>query len=212
MTRMRSVTGNSAVALLVLLLWAVLTTPAAGANGKGRSQGPPVQAQFEGRQINLQRGWGDARTCVVWNDDGETDCFRTEQAADAAVQRRQRAEARAHAGVAGPVSATAPMGTGLDVEPRGTQPQMVSICSTWLYLYEHQGYGGRSLRFRDTRTTQDLATWGFASQTSSYRVGACPVALRDAGGAAYPGWTGPHATAWRMASGWDNRVRYLRIS
>lgn len=212
MTRMRSVTGNGAMAFIVLLLLAVVTTPAVGADGKSRSQSPPIQAHFEGRQINLQRGWGDARTCVVWNDDGETDCFRTEPAAEAAVQRRQRAEARARTRVAEPVTASSAARSRLRAAPGTTQPQLASTCSTWLHLYEHTGYRGRSLRFRDTRTTQDLAVWGFASQTSSYRVGACPVTLRDAGGAAYPGWTGAHATSWSMAPGWDNRVRYLRIS
>lgn len=203
MTRMRSVTGNGAVAFMVVLLLAVLTTPAV-ASGKNESKNPPGQAKFEGRQINLQRGWGDARTCVVWNEDGETDCFRAEQAADAAIARRERAEARA---------ATSPaIASPLTGGPDQVVPAELSTCSSWLTLYEHTNHDGRSLRFRDLGTTQDLAQWGFASQTSSYRVGACGAVLRDAGGTTYPGWTGPHASASSMLSGWNDRVRYLRIS
>lgn len=208
-TRMRAVTGNGAVAFTVLLLVVVLTTPAAAVTGKRGSATPPGQARFEGHQINLQRGWGDARACVVWNTDGETDCFRTEQAADAAIQRRERAEARD----ATLRPAAWPASWRLDRRVADTVPPVAwaSVCSSWLYLYEHVDHAGRSLRFRDLGTTQDLATWGFSSQTSSYRVGACGVLLRDGGGIVYPGSTSAHATATRMLSGWNDRVRYLRI-
>lgn len=217
MTRMRSVTGNGAVAFIVVLLMAVLTTPAV-ASGKSGPKNPPGQAKFEGRQINLQRGWGDARTCVVWNEDGETDCFRAEQAADAAIARRERAEARAatRPAIASSLTGGLDRGTTSPVAPWRAAPNVVpaelATCSSWLTLYEHNNHDGRSLRFRDLGTTQDLANWGFASQTSSYRVGACGVVLRDAGGTTYPGWTGPHASASSMLSGWNDRVRYLRIS
>lgn len=208
MTRMRSVTGNGAVAFIVVLVTVVLTTPAA-ASGKNGPKNPPGQAQFEGREINLQRGWGDARTCVVWNEDGETDCFRAEQAADAAIARRERAEARAATkpALASPVAA----GSDLRAAPLAAPVELAPTCSNWLTLYEHSNHDGRSLRFRDIGSTQDLAHWGFASQTSSYRVGACGAVLRDAGGTTYPGWTGAHASASRMLSGWNDRVRYLRI-
>ncbi len=217
-TRIPTVTANGAVAFMVLLLSVVLTTPALGTSEKNGPKNLPGQAQFEGRQINLQRGWGDARTCVVWNEDGETDCFRAEAAADAAIARQERTEQRAkeRAGArAARVGGAAMTGAwGLDPgnsPPTTIQAQLTSACSTWLYLYEHDGHAGRSLRFRDTATTQDLADWGFASQTSSYRVGACPVTLRDAGGSAYPGWTEANTTASSMAAGWNDRVRYLRI-
>ncbi len=210
MTRMRAVTGNGAVAFIVLLLVSVLTTPAAAVTEKRGSKTPPGQARFEGHHVNLQRGWGDARACVVWNTDGETDCFRTEQAADAAIQRRERAERRESA----LRPATWSGSWGLDRRVADSVPLVApaSVCSSWLYLYEHVDHAGRSLRFRDVGTTQDLAAWGFASQTSSYRVGACGVLLRDGGGTAYPGWTGANATASRMLSGWNDRVRYLRIA
>lgn len=208
-TRRRTVTSNGAVASTILLLLA-LTMPAVAASEEQVSNLPPGQARFEGHSINLQRGWGDAHTCVVWNADGETDCFRAEQAADAAVQRRERAEARA----ATVQHATSTDAHGMDQQMTGEVPlaTAAAVCGSWLYLYEHVGHAGRSLRFRDRGTTQDLAAWGFASQTSSYRVGACGVVLRDAGGSAYPGWTGPHASASRMLTGWNDRVRYLRIS
>ncbi len=79
-------------------------------------------------------------------------------------------------------------------------------------MYEHTGFSGRTLRFRERGHYQDLADWGFAGQTSSYRVGSCPVTLRDAGWTSYPGWTGAGASASSMSSGWNDRVRYLRIS
>lgn len=214
MTRMRAVTGTGAVAFIVLLLVSVLTTPAAAVTEKRGSKTPPGQARFEGHHINLQRGWGDARACVVWNSDGETDCFRTEQAADAAIQRRERAEHRASTAQPATWSGTAWSGSGgLDRRVVAGAPLMTaaSTCSSWLYLYEHVDHAGRSLRFRDLGTTQDLATWGFAAQTSSYRVGACGVLLRDGGGTVYPGSTGANATASRMLSGWNDRVRYLRL-
>jgi hypothetical protein len=195
----RSVAGPAIVALLAALLVVTATGVAAAADGAHR-RAMPGQASFEGRQIDLTRGWGDAQACVVWTRDGDTECFRTDAAADAAVDRRARIQRLATAVRSG--------GPTVDLAPR---VQVATSCADWLHLYEHVGFGGRSLRFRDRGFTQDLASWGFAGQTSSFRVGGCPATFRDAGWAEYPGASGADASAWSMASGWNDRVRYLRI-
>lgn len=40
--------------------------------------------------------------------------------------------------------------------------------SGWSCLYEHSGYGGRRLQFRDCGVTQSLGAYGFANQASSW--------------------------------------------
>ena len=199
----RAVTGPGTVAILAMLLVAAMAMPAAAAKDTRGRSAPPGHARFEGRTIDLTEGWGAARACVVWTRDGETDCYRSEAAADRAVAKRDRATARSTAML--PV--TSPFAV-----PSPWTLLWASSCADWLTLYEHTGYGGRSLRFRDQGYYQDLAAWGFAGETSSYRVGSCPATLRDGGWTAYPGWTGAGATAWSMASGWNDRIRYLRIS
>lgn len=209
-TRTRTAATTVVVATLTLFLVAVLTVPAAASGEAHRARHAPA-ASFEGRAIDLTRGWGDARTCVVWDQDGETTCFRTEQAADAAVARRDRAAARAAM-----VDATTTAPSLVATSPRDRwsdlpRVQLTSTCSGWLTLYEHSGYAGRSLWFRDRGYYQDLAAWGFANQTSSFRVGPCGATFRDGGWSSYPGWTGPSASSPSMLAGWNDRVRYLRI-
>ncbi|HET8614542.1 MAG TPA: peptidase inhibitor family I36 protein [Actinomycetales bacterium] len=38
----------------------------------------------------------------------------------------------------------------------------------WFCFYEHASYGGRMLQFRDCPSTQSLAAYGFANQTTSW--------------------------------------------
>ncbi len=38
----------------------------------------------------------------------------------------------------------------------------------WFCFYEHAGFGGRMLQFRDCPSTQSLAAYGFANQTTSW--------------------------------------------
>ena len=195
------------MALTVLLIATAL--PAAAADRSATRARHPGHARFEGRTIDLRTGWGDARACVVWHAGGETDCFRSGAAADRAVVRRGRAEALAT--LHEPSAATLRRAHWRTVRD-GARVQSISTCGNWLTLYEHVGYAGRSLRFRDQGIYQDLADWGFASQTSSYRIGACATALRDAGWVGYPGPTGAGDSSASMVSGWNDRVRYLRIS
>ena len=189
-TRTRPATSIGMVMSLVVLLIAI-ALPAAAADRSATRTHHLGQARFEGRTIDLRTGWGDARACVVWHAGGETDCFRSDAAADRAVARRGRV-----------VALTA---------MHEAQGQPTSTCGSWLTLYEHVGHAGRSLRFRDQGTYQDLADWGFASQTSSYRIGSCATAMRDGGWTAYPGPTGPGDGAPAMVSDWNDRIRYLRI-
>lgn len=206
MTWTRTAAGTGVVTILALLLVVALAAPVAATSERHKIRIGPGSARFEGRDIDLKRGWGDARACVVWRQDGETDCFRTEQAADAAVHRREGLERR-HAAAAAVTMAWVP-------DRRATGPGIVlaASCGNWLTLYEHSGFGGRSLRFRDRGYYQDLADWGFAAQTSSYRIGSCSASLRDSGWTAYPGSTAAHASASSMLPGWNDRVRYLRIN
>lgn len=39
----------------------------------------------------------------------------------------------------------------------------------WLYLYEHSNFGGRVLKFRDADVWQNLTSWDFNDQMSSYK-------------------------------------------
>lgn len=196
MSRTRTATTLGVATLLVLTLCAAITAPAVSASERHHRKGPGL-AWFEGRQIDLRRGWGDAHACVVWQQDGETECFRSERAADAAVARRDR---------------QATQSSSASSDTQDMQALSTSTCGTWLRLYEHAGYGGRSLQFRDRGYTQDLAAWGFANETSSYRIGGCSASFRDGSGSLYPGNLGAWVSASSMLSGWNDRVRYLRIN
>jgi hypothetical protein len=89
-----------------------------------------------------------------------------------------------------------------------------AACSTPLRLYANANYGGRELDFYDRGYWQNLSTWSFDKQLSSYKVGACGVYLADAGnggGSWYPGNTSAGHNEPSMQSGWDNRISSIYI-
>lgn len=150
------------------------------------------QAWFDGELLDLSASWGEARACLVWREVDMVECFRSVRELDAAA------------------ASAAP---DHDVEGGNVSIQAVQ-CSSWLYLYEHSNGGGRTLQFRDRGYWQNLSPWGFSNVTSSFRTGACRVALAEntgGSGAHYPGTTSANHYEPRMVSGWDNRVSSIYI-
>jgi hypothetical protein len=151
------------------------------------------QAWFEGELLDLSESWGGARACLVWREAETVECFRTLRELEA-------------------VAASVTPG-GDNEGDDGVSIQAVQ-CSSWLYLYEHSNAGGRTLQFRDRGYWQNLGPWGFSNVTSSFRTGACRVALAEStggGGAHYPGTTSANHYESRMVSGWDNRVSSIYL-
>jgi hypothetical protein len=154
---------------------------------------PPAQhgaalALFEGRLIDLAQGWGDAQACLVSEAASVVECFRDR----AGLQAR---ETQLQAQLASPATASA-------------------SCSSPLRLYADSSYGGRELDFYDRGYWQNLGTWGFDNQLSSFRVGACGVYLADGttgGGSWYPGNTSAGHSESSMLSGWNDRVSSIYI-
>lgn len=154
---------------------------------------PPVglslHALFEGKQIDLSSGWGDARACVVARSAGVVECF-PDQAGMLARESQLQAQIAASPEIA------------------------AASCSSPLRLYADASYGGRELDFYDRGYWQNLSTWTFDNQLSSYKVGACGVYLADyanGGGSWYPGTTSPGHSEPSMLSGWNDRISSIYI-
>lgn len=172
------------VAAAVLALAAVLIPVVAFAGG---TPAGPI-ATFNGTQIDLSKGWGAAQACFVAN--GDVECFADRAGLLAREQQLAATQSSTTASVA------------------------TTSCSTPLRLYADASYGGRELDFYDEGYWQNLSTWSFDNQTSSFKVGACAVDLADGtngGGSWYPGSTGAGATASTMASGWNDRISSIFI-
>jgi hypothetical protein len=154
-----------------------------------QAQGSPATlALFEGKLIDLSQGWGAAQACVVYQGAGVVECFR-----DAAGLQARETQLQT-AGVS-PATATA-------------------SCSSPLRLFADGSYGGRELDFYDRGYWQNLDTWGFDNQLSSYRVGGCGVYLADGtygSGSWYPGNTSAGHSESSMLSGWNDRVSSIYI-
>lgn len=142
----------------------------------------PSQARFEGTTIDLSRDWGAAHACVVWQSRGVVDCYRTVDERDA---RAAQLEAHRDAGVA------------------------AASCAVPLHLYQ-DGFGqGRDLSFYDRGFWQNLNTYGFDNQMSSYRTGSCAAHLAEnngGGGFWYPGNTNANAYEPVVPAVWNDRV------
>lgn len=147
-------------------------------------------AMFEGKPIDLSKGWGDAQACVVYQAAGIAECFRT---SEGLATRERQLEAQ----IAASRTATAAAG-----------------CSSPLRLFASANYAGRELHFYDRGYWQNLSTWSFDNQLSSYKVGACGVYLADlgaGGGSWYPGSTSAGRSAASMLSGWNDRISSIFI-
>ncbi|WP_330290671.1 hypothetical protein [Streptomyces sp. NBC_00576] len=165
----------------------LVMAPAAQAEGASAAQTKGVQAQFEGRTIDLSKDWGAAKACMVWKAAGGVQCFRT------AKEQEQ---------------------TAAKLAQRQTPSVAAASCSTPLRLYEHGQFAGRELSFYDRGYWQNLtdARYNFNDQTSSYRVGSCNAHLAEhTNGSGY--WYPGNTNAWHSegtmssgASGWNDRI------
>jgi hypothetical protein len=138
-----------------------------------------VVADFEGRQIDLAEGWGDAQACLVLSS--TTHCFRT-------VDELTAAEKSLVAGDDRLIS-------------------LAATCSTALRLYDGTYQTGSVLSIATRGQWINLGLYGFDNRTSSYRVGACAVELAsgtNGGGSRYFRCLDAYCEEDVMASGWDN--------
>ena len=143
-------------------------------------------AWFQGHQIDLSQGWGEARACFVDEAAADIECFRDQ----AALDSRER-----------------------ELAANSANPDI--SCSSPLKLFADTSYGGRELDFYDRGFWQNLSDWSFDDQTSSYKVGACSVDLADGangGSPFYPGDTSAGHNEPSMSSGWDNRISSIYIA
>jgi len=178
---MRLFRHTTAAALAVVGALGLVAVPAAA----NEPTEPDLVAWFEGRQIRLADGWGEARACM--SDLQTTHCYRTEAEMDAAHPDEGRAE-------------------------RGAV--LLATCSPALKLYRGTSYTGNVLELSTRFVTISLAPYGFDNDTSSYKIGGCNSRLYDTttGGSAYPGNTNAGVWAPSMLSGWDNRVGSVYIN
>lgn len=144
----------------------------------------PKSATFDGRLIDLSKGWGEAAAC---NTDGRsTRCFRTEAEMDQSL-------AEEHS----------------KTSPSPADSTLLAACSTGLRLYDGSSFTGTVLTVSTSGVWVNLSTYGFDNRTTSYRVGACDSYFAEStggGGAWYPGNTAAWAQASSMAAGWNDRV------
>jgi len=172
---------------------AIIAPTDAGAVNDGRdvaSEASKGRANFEGRTIDLQKGWGDAQACHVAEDFSVT-CYRSEKAMDKAL--------------------------GLAHRGGGDYPNAANgYASCWssLRLYKNSYYGTPVLYLTTRQSWTNLSWFGYDNVVSSYRVGACGVTMRSGsygGGSNYPGPKWAWAQRSTMGWSWDNVLSSLYI-
>ncbi|GAA4474266.1 peptidase inhibitor family I36 protein [Phytohabitans houttuyneae] len=139
------------VVAVAVVMSAVGLPQAAAASPAGGSR--PGMATFQGRVIDLSKGWQGAQSCLVYAA-LDTRCFATRAEAEVALgyTRERDPLYQSTWGSAGPL--------GVLAAP--------SCPGGWLCLYEHTNGEGRALQFRD-EYWQYLSNWNFAGRTSSWR-------------------------------------------
>lgn len=183
--------------MLVIALATSAMLPAVNADAAEDGDSGLGVALFEGKEINLAEGWGEATACLIWNEIDISECFRTEAAMDARIAALEAQQA-----------STGGFGDGVVVAS--------STCSGYLRLYDGTSYTGAVLYLRDRLQWLNLANWGFNQKTSSYKIGPCSAYFADyanGGGAWYPTYlTEAYDQSPSMLTGWDNDVSSVYIT
>jgi hypothetical protein len=116
---------------------------------------PTSKATYHGRTIDLSKSWEGAQACAVLSDE-DVRCYDSQ----AELEKELRsAPENDKASVA-----AAPAGNG----GVSTLSYCLGLSTLWLTLYENTGFGGRALNFRDEGFWQNLSTWSFDNQMSSW--------------------------------------------
>lgn len=174
--------------LLAVLTFVVGLTALLPVTANAKPADGPSMARFEGRVIDLRRGWGEATACA---SDGETtDCFRTESAMNSFL-----------------ASKTAPSASG----SFGT----LSSCASPVRLYDNTSYGAPVLSLYSRGVWLNLAGYGFDNKTASYIIGDCGAYFADGasgGGTWYPGNTAAYASSPDMGATWRDRVSSVYLT
>lgn len=200
----------NARALIAVALGASLVLPlTASAADSGRSPsigeaGDAVAArsiaEFEGAQLDLRTGWGDATACWV-REDASVTCYRTEAALDAAVARER--------GVLIDQPTPSTLGDGF-ARANGFR---AATCSVSAKLYKGSWYSYSVLYISTRYMWLNMSWYGFDNSVSSYKIGACSTTFRSGsygGGSTYGG--GTYAWRWRSSMGsWDNVLSSVYI-
>ncbi len=161
----------------------------------------PGMATFNGKKINLAKGWGAAKACLVWRSHGIAECFSSEAQLDSRESSLRSTFAGTGAEVAAPTAASPATAGSFE-------------CSSALNLYSGAGYTGWHLALWDEGYWQNLSWYGFGDVTASFIGGACGFHLaQGAWGAGwwYPGYTGAWAVAYDMGA-WDRTISSVYIN
>lgn len=142
---------------------------AAIAVATGAFNAPPAHADegsmatYDGRQIDLSSDWEGAQACAILVTGNY--CFDSQEELEAELGGEDSLAA-----------------SSVDSE------SLLTYCngngSLWLVLYENTSFGGRSLSFRDQGIWQNMSTYSFDNQMSSWdnNTGCTAYAAVDANG------------------------------
>ncbi|MCA1711903.1 MAG: peptidase inhibitor family I36 protein [Actinobacteria bacterium] len=186
----------------IATLAAVATLALAPLTDSGAADGPPAQAPglafYRGRVIDMSQGWQGARACAVTSST-YAECFDSFEEMEAATND----------------DATAPLVLAWD----GAAPveRLAADCagdnSRWLYLYEHVNFGGRVLKFNDVGYWQNLTTYDFNDQLSSWwNTTLCDARIaQDTNGGGWLLLLPDRTSSSSMPTGWNDVASSLKI-
>jgi hypothetical protein len=156
----------------------------------------PKWATFDGQSIDLSNGWGEARVCLVLDED-LVECFRTNAEADAWI---------------------AEIGSDKnDMIASSRDDDTISAlhCGDYLLICAPVGHVEPCLRFYRRQFTYNLPAFGFNDRMSSFIVGSCGATFYEHinrninGGASFYGK--PRASSRNVGAGWNDRISSIWI-
>lgn len=172
------------IAVAVIAVSAI--APATDVAARGAPSTSPdrkVIAWFDGRWIDLTKGWGDAAAC--WSDGTTTSCFRSEAEMDRVIATERAA----------PLLLTSCSSSLRLYRLTGFAGGVLSLTTQNTFI-NLSAYG----------FDNDISSYRVGACGSVFYDGA------NGGSPTYPGATGAGASATSMAAGWDNRISSVYIT
>lgn len=180
-------------AVLLVAVVLVLLAPAAAQAAPGTD---PGVASYEGRRIDLSRGWQGAGACAVLSTD-DVRCYDTEKEMNDALAAEEQ-----------PSSAAAVEGAS------AAAAYCAGRSDLWLTLYEHASFGGRAVSFRDPGYWQNLSTWGFDKAMTSWRNNTYCLAYAAEGAGGGGAWLNlpARSSSANVGTAWNDRASSVYLT
>jgi hypothetical protein len=183
---------------------------------------PVGEAMYNGKVIDLSKGWGGAASCIVPST-GNAQCFDTQaeaktaanaiSAQEVAVSQAAAASAQMRSAHRSSVAFAAAAVKAHTRSAHDSGPCQ-GDSSQFVWLYQNSNYGGASIGLQGTDTWWDMRTFAFQNQMSSYinNTGCELYGIQTYDGSGSWLYINPWSYTSYVGNAWNDKLTMLYIA